>query len=249
MKTIIRSLAVVISPLLAFFLAGKFAQMQTSTAISSEAAKALAVASTGLIMLILEQIVSKGQKWSAQLRFLLDRRAQHEGFWLQSVYRGPEENAVAVFHFIYEPHQDSYKVEGKAYSSSGEEWARWNSTQVLFSSDRYTVTYLWEGQDRNSPNGEWDKKSGLSKLELTYFSFLSPQKVGKGTVELFKKDVPVDFETMRVTEKLLAEYHLSFGLSQLKDNTHMEWSKLAMAHLRTSSKIKSIDRSTPVIGG
>jgi hypothetical protein len=227
----------------------EFAQMQAFTAINSDAVKPLSVASTGFIMLVLEQIVSRGQKWSTLLRFLLDRRAQHEGFWLQSVYSGPEENAVAVFHFIYEPHQDSYKVEGKAYSSSGEEWARWNSTQMLFSSDRYTATYLWEGQDRNSPNGEWDKKSGLSKLKLAYFSFLAPQKVGKGMAELFKKDVPVDFETMRVTKKLLAEYELTFGLSQLKDNTHMEWLKLAMAHLKAPLKIKSIELSTPVIGG
>src|SRR4051794_7907538 len=129
MRAIIRSLAVIGSPLLAFFLAGKFGQMQAFTAISSDAAKALAVASTGLVMLVLEQIVSKGQKWSTQLRFMLDRRAQHEGFWLQTVYHGPEENAVAVFHVIYEPHQDSFKVEGKAYSNSGEEWARWKSTQ------------------------------------------------------------------------------------------------------------------------
>lgn len=228
MQSVLRAVNIVLSPALTLYFSSQFHGV---TVAGKDAGDAVAGAAAGLLVLVIEVALTEGPRHSAWLRRWLDSRAAFEGAWLQDVFEGQADNAIAIFRFDYRSEGDTFVVLGHAYSAAGEPWAKWTSTHMFIDKSRLTATYRWEGElldRRPTPEAE---KAGLTNLELRNPPLFSLPMTGEGRVMHVGEGTRVKFRLRRVTTDVLRELGLKFGLRQLQLNEHDEEAQLARAFL------------------
>jgi hypothetical protein len=228
MQSILRALNIICSPVLTLVFASRF---QGLTIAGKDAGELAGGAAAGLLVLGVEIALTQGPKHSAWLRRWLEPRAVFEGIWLQNVFEGPGNNAVAVFSLDYEREGDSFVVSGYAFGPDARRWAKWHSTHMFIDKRRLKATYRWEGEmldGRPTPEAE---KSGLTDLELRRPPTFSMPVEGEGRVKHVGEATRVKFLLRRVTKGLLEELGLPFTVRQLRINAHDEEAKLVHALL------------------
>ena len=94
MQTAVRVINILFAPFLTLVFASKLGSL---TIAGRNAGDALGGAIAGLIVLVVEVLLTQGPKQSAWLRRWLDPRAAFEGVWLQEVSVGHPGNVLAVF--------------------------------------------------------------------------------------------------------------------------------------------------------
>ncbi|HEY2380121.1 MAG TPA: hypothetical protein VGK48_02960 [Terriglobia bacterium] len=179
----------------------------------SAAGKLLTVGITTGVVALFEWLLIWLPKHSTRARRFLDPRSLFAGVWIQDVKRvhGSEgvklefPNRFAVFTIRYSSEADNYKVEGTAYTPSGEEHARWDSTEVVhFAKDGRSMTYEWSGSITDPAIGAEDPlRKGFAYLELP------SDKGGRGRVDHVALNVVLMFNLSRVTSEWLAANQLS----------------------------------------
>ncbi len=106
-KTLVRTLNLLVVPLLTFWFASELVRSHVLTKDPKEA-EVIGGLLASLVMLATEFALTQGPKANAQLRRWLDPRAAFEGIWLQDVLIGPQDNDLAVFSVDYESDGDTY---------------------------------------------------------------------------------------------------------------------------------------------
>jgi hypothetical protein len=175
-------------------------------------AKLLAVAVAAAAAIVIEYALAVAPKRSRLLRRLLDRRAVFEGVWFQHVKEVFSKgglsslNTFAIFTVSYS--NEKYAVEGRAYDPSGQELARWRSSEpVHFSSDDHSMTYLWSGtyvkkpdQAKTSGAHEGPNRTGFAQMTL------SMTDAGTGRVDHVAEEVVLVFDIQRVTPEIVERW-------------------------------------------
>ena len=239
MQSFIRVLNVVLAPVLTLYFALKFAGLSIG---NTQVGDILAGMAAGLAVLAVEIGVSKGPRFSAPVRRLLDSRAAFEGVWVQEVYLGQAGNDYGIFLFQYLAESDSYSVHGHAYSSNGKRWARWKSTNLFFNKQRHQVTYLWEGELLESQSTPANEKSGLTRLELRHPGALRRPMSGEGDVSHLLEGTRVKFRLRRVSNSMLRKLGLPFTLRRVWLDADGEESQLIHALLARQHATSSEER-------
>lgn len=173
----------------------------------------LTVLITAGVVALFEWLLIWAPQHSTWARRLLDPRALFAGVWIQEVVcvhgsGGPKvdfPNRFAVYSVVYREHTDNYAVEGTAYTSSADEHARWDSTDVVhFAKDGRSMTYEWKGAITNPAIGPEDpRRTGFAHLSLT------SDDGGRGRIDHVAVDVILEFNCSRITREWLAMHKLS----------------------------------------
>ena len=228
MQTIFRILNLILGPILTLVFKDRFAK---ATGAGKDASDAFGGAVAGLVMLVVELLLTQGPKHSAWLRRWLDPRAAFEGVWLQDVI-GNTDNALGIFVMSYELESDSYALAGHAYSADGTLFARWNSLHMFIDRQRLRATYLFEGDVVGKAVSAESDKSGQTVLELRKPPAFALPMAGDGQVLHLGETARVKFRLHRVTQALIDELALPFTLRDLRIDAHDEELRLAAACLK-----------------
>ncbi len=228
MQSALRAVNIILSPALTLL----FASRLEGLTIGGEAAAGIVGgAVAGLVVLVIETALTQGPKYSPWLRRWLDPRAAFEGVWIQDVLAGQSGNNLGLFFLDYEQEGDSFAVLGYAYSDDGRRWATWNSEHMFIDTARLKATYLWKGELLAGDTPE-PEKSGLTDLDLVRPPAFSLPMTGNGRVWHVGEGTRVTFLLRRVTNQLLAEFHLPFTIRELRTNARDEQGQLVQACLR-----------------
>jgi hypothetical protein len=194
--------------------------------VGDEPAKAVGAAFAGLIGLAIAQVAEDLPRRSAWWRNRFDARAAFEGWWLQI---HEDTDRVAVFSFLYDG--ESYRVEGTAFNSAGTALAAWSSTQMFFTSDAHTASYLWEGVAHDSAAAPKDRK-GTTTMSV-YRRGNRNAIGGRGQVQHLSLSRTLEFRLRRVSVTFLAELKVDGTPADLEDFERQR--KLAIAYLSARS--------------
>ena len=241
MQSFLRAVNIIISPALTLYFSSRF---QGLTIAGKGAGDAISGIAAGLLVLIIEIVLTEGPKHSVWLRRWLEPRAVFEGVWLQEVFEGQSGNAIGMFSLDYEREGDSFAVLGYAYSADGRPWAKWTSTHMFIDKQRLKATYRWEGEmldGRATPEAE---KSGLTDLELRSPPAFSLPMTGEGRVLHVGEGTRVKFRLHRVTNSFLRELGVLFGVRQLRLNEHDEEAQLVRAFLKQRERQSAPQQAT-----
>jgi hypothetical protein len=251
MQTLLRLINIVLAPILTVVFAQMFAVDFVGRQMGEKAvAQALGVVAAGVTVLAIELVLGKGPKFSRFLRRWLDPRALFEGCWLQEVYAGQRGNRLGLFVFKYDRNSDAYSVAGNAYSEGGVRWAKWRSTQMFFTPRTAKAAYLWDGEVIGANEQLEHEKHGLTKLELRVPGAAMLPMRGEGSVSHLGEQSKVEFRLRRVTNTLLRELGLNFGLEALLLDEHDEETALARAFLAQDTEaVSSRANSQPAGSG
>lgn len=227
MQSIVKVVNILFAPVLTLVFASKLGGL---TIAGRNAGEAVGGAIAGLIVLVVEVLLTQGPKHSAWLRRWLEPRAAFEGVWLQEVSMGHPGNVLAVFSLDYVPEDDSFSVRGHAYSTEGRRSANWRSTQMFIDKQGLRATYNWRGELLGQPTPDSDK-SGLTELELPRPPVFSLAATGEGRVWHIGEESRLKFRLIRVTKKLLDQLEMPFTVRDLRIDDRNE-ERLVNAFLR-----------------
>lgn len=157
-ERLIQLVAVLVAPLLTWLATNVLA---VRLKLPGEGNKAAGAALASLVVFVITWLLQDLHKWWGWYRRRFDRRAAFEGWWLQ-VHEGADR--VGVFSFLFSATPEAFRAEGNAFNSAGELLAEWSSTQVFFSDDASSVTYLWQG--RSFEQGPAADRKGTTTMSL-----------------------------------------------------------------------------------
>lgn len=212
MQSLVRVINILFAPILTLVFASKLGGL---TIAGRNAGDALGGALAGLIVLVVEVVLTQGPKQSAWLRRWLDPRAAFEGVWLQEVSVGHPGNVLAVFSVDYVPEDDAFAVRGHAYSGEGRRSANWRSTHVFIDKQGLRAAYNWRGERLGQPTADSDK-SGVTELDLPKPPLFSLAATGDGRVLHLGEELRLKFRLIRVTKRLLRKLDLPFTVRELR---------------------------------
>jgi hypothetical protein len=236
MKTVLRVINIVLAPILTLLFVQAIARKIGGVATDGkDVSQALGGAAAGVTVLTIELFLGKGPKVFRSARRWLDPRAVFEGFWIQKVYAGHEENRYGCVAIKYDRHDDNYSVTGNAYSESGQRSRKFRSTHVFFAPGEAKVDYLWDGEIIGTDDQPELEKHGLTKLSLRDPSLFRLPITGDGAISHLGEQSKLAFTLIRVTNSTLRELKLNFNLTDLLLDGNNEESQLVQKLLADDS--------------
>jgi hypothetical protein len=208
--------------------------------------KAIGAALAGVLLFVAIEVTDELPKRSRRWRRRIDPRAAFEGWWLQ-IHDGWElqihdqaddiaddravkkVDRVAIFLCRYVVDGDTYRVEGHAFGSTGDMVARWESTQVFFSTGALRSSYLWEGTSFESRQPTNRRGTTDWSVQRSSSGRVLPTS-GHGEVMHLNQDRRLFFRVQRLTsERIQSLLGRAVELDALADDALQK--ELALAYL------------------
>jgi hypothetical protein len=215
---VIRALSTVVTVLVAVAVAAQWGE--------SPAGKILAAVVIAVVIAVIEGGLLWAPRHSVRVQQLLDPRSIMLGVWVQrnlELTAGDKSlatvgNSFSVYTVEFDP-PNEYKIDGRAYDSTGREVARWWSDgSPLFGSNGREMTYIFDGTLNEFPGSAGDPdRTGVVKV------WLGPDgNTGRGRVDHVAERRRFDFDLYRVTEQWLAKQNLNTVVSRPGDLRNLD---------------------------